>query len=460
MKSVLFSGVFAVLFLIHGCSTAKVGAPDSEVTLPKRFTQSGSIVLDPQWWQIFRDKELNRLIHQALHENFSLQAAWERLEQARATAKKNRADLYPDLTLSGSASSTRNTTTTKSFSLGVAAGYELDLWGRVRSIAESSRYDLLASEQNLRSSAVSLSAEIATAWFNLQEQHKQINVLGKQSILNKKNLILTEQKFRSGLSKASDVLQQRQNLEAIKAEKIVTQNKIALYKNQLAVLLGQTPGSLRYKVRNTLPAIHTLPNTGIPSELLMQRPDVKAAYFKLKAYDSQLYTAIANRYPKFTISASVNGSVPKASDIFDNWIKTLAAGLTVPLLDGNYLKAEAERTKAVRNEALYTYKQTLLEALKEVEDALSNLQYQKRYVTNLNRQLQLAKSATEQIREQYLRGNAEFVSFLNAQLSYEALQRKQVTASRESIEYAISLYRALSTGWEMKRTRTVQKGKQ
>ena len=450
----------AVLLLQAGCTVPADPAPSDPIVLPECFTASGTLQLQPQWWHGFGDDALNRLIDEALASNLSLQATWERLEQARATAAKSGAARYPDLTFEGSASTNRQfgdtTGSSQSFSMGLAASYELDFWGRVNASAEAAALDLKASKEELRTAALSLSGEVATAWFNLQSQHRQAALLQNQITLNEKHLELTERKFRSGQAKASDVLQQRQSLEASKGEAIQVHKNISLYEHRLALLLGRVPGSLSPEPIPALPE-PIIPKTGVPSELLMQRPDVKAAYFALQAADKRLAAAVADRYPRFSIGASIESSALHASDLFNTWLATLAGSLSAPLFDGGLRRAEAQRSAAARNEQFYLYAQTLLDAVKEVEDALSEVAHQRRYVESLERQLELSSAAVAQLREQYLRGSGSFVSFLNAQLSHESLQRNRVSATDLLIEKSITLYRALSTGWEPERQATNQR---
>lgn len=456
MRRRLTLAAVAAALLVSGCSVPKAPELSDALTLPDRFSASGSVAMEPQWWRAFDDAELERLIERALASNLSLQAAWERLEQARAAAVKSGASRYPELSLSGSASTSESRGDTRgssqSYTATLAAGYELDLWGRVRATAEAAEMDLHASKEQLRTAQITLSAEVASAWYRLRGERLQAALLQSQIALNEKHLELTERKFRSAQAKASDVLQQRQSLESSRSEALQVQKSILLYEHQLSLLLGSVPGELRLDAETTLPAPPALPDTGIPSELLMQRPDVKAAYYDLMASDRRLAAAVADRYPKLSLTASAGSSALKAGDLFDTWILSLAGNLTAPLYDGGLRKAEAERTEAVRNEAFYGYAQTLLEALKEVEDALTEIDHQKRYLESLDKQLLLSQAAVEQLREQYLRGSGSFVSFLNAQLSHENLQRSRVTAERELLESTITLYRALSTGWEPRRT--------
>jgi len=451
MKSNIFIITSIILFLT-GCAIPKP-TPVQNVKLPKTFSINGEQELQPKWWEIFEDSELNRLIEHALISNLSLQATWERLSQARAVALKSGASLYPSLSFLSESSTIKNGVSTNSFSAGVAASYEIDLWGRLNNTVDASLFELKASKENLISASISLSAEIASTWYRLKEQHNLATVLKKQIQLNEKHLKITEQKFRSAQAKASDIIQQRQIVESVKGEAILTNGRIELFEHQLALLLGDNAKNLKYSQNSNFSLITELPKMEVPSELLMQRPDVKMAYYKLQASNKQLSSAVADQYPKFTISSSLRSNSISASDIFTNWLSSLVANISAPLFDGYMRKAEVQRSEAIRNEQLYLYSHTLLNALKDVEDSISKVTHQKHYLDSLNRQVELSNLSLKQIREQYIHANSSFISFLNAQLSLQNLQRNQISASRELIENIISLHRALSSGWVIKRNK-------
>jgi len=457
--------ILAPLLLVltqSGCSVPAKPAPAQPVTLPERFSASGEAAVKAQWWESYGDLRLNALVDAALRSNLSLQSTWERLAQARATAVKSAAGLYPDLSLDAGASAAHSfgdaEATSRSFSAGLAASYEIDLWGRVNASADAARFDLEASKENLRTAALSLSAEVATAWFNLVEQRHQALLLENQVALNDKYVTLIRRKFLSGQARASDLLQQRQSLEAVHSERTMAEHRIRLYEHQLALLLGKNPGTVHYETDAPLPDAPALPSAALPSELLMQRPDVKSAFYALQAADRRLAAAVAEQYPKLSLAASLNSSSVTASDLFRNWLATLAANLTAPLFDGGSRKAEAQRSEALRNEALYAYGQSLLGALKEVEDALSGVAHRRAYLEGIDAQLKLSEEAIAQLREQYLRGDGEFSAFLSAKLSHESLQRSRITAARELLDETVNLYRALATGWEPVRTMPTPSG--
>lgn len=451
IKTLLLSIILLGFF--SGCTPDIIPQTQlKDVKLPDKFTASGSATVEKQWWKVFNDKELNRLMEEALMSNLSLKVTWERISQAQATAKSSGATLYPNAqaTISGPSTGIVNGLNTNIYAASLSVSYEIDLWGGIRSMAQAAVYDLQSSQENLRTAALSLSAEVSSTWFNLQSKHLDTKLLEKQIKLNEDNLALTEQKFRIGQVKASDVLQQRQLLESTQGDAILISNEIALLEHQLAILLGKTPSQLHYSKKSSFPKLTKLPQTGVPSEILMQRPDVKKAYFELLATDKRLHKAIVDQYPSFSISASYNSRVTKGSELFNNWLSILAGNLTAPLLDGGLRTAEKERLQALKSEKLHTYNEVLLKALKEVEDALTQVKHRQAYLKSLNKQIILAEASTQQIKLQYLHGDSDYISFLNAKRTHQSLQRNQINATYTLLENHIKLYRSLSTGWRMK----------
>jgi len=449
------AAVILSTLLLTGCSVPVAPQNGETPPLPERFSAAGSLETVPFWWKRFDDAALDRLEGDALAGNLSLQATWERFEQARQAARKSGAARYFDLGLDADATryepSGSGAKGYNGFGVALAASYEIDLWGRIDATADAAGYDMLASKEALRTASLSLSAEVASAWYALQHERLQRSLIRSQSDLASRQLLTIEAMFRGAQASATDVLQQRQSLEALNAEALASDNSARLYEHRLALLLGKTPGSLRFESLDTLPDVRALPATGLPSEVLMRRPDVRNAYFSLQAADRRLAAAVADRYPRITLAASAGSSALHASDLFSNWLLSLGASLSAPLFDGGERKAEALRSEAARNEAFYTYSQTLLEALKEVEDALATRDYQSRRLDNLDAQLALSARALDQRYARYRNGQGDFLSYLSARSTHEGLQRSVLSASLDLVDATITLERTLAGGWEPQR---------
>jgi len=444
-----------LLCLLPGCSFVREPA-SPPVALPEAFSDSGAAPLAGRWWRSLDDVELDGLVEQALADNLSLYGAWDRLDQARATARKAGAELLPTLTAEGGvarswqeASGVRSQAT--SYSAGLVASYELDLWGRVRASRAASVLEVEATAEDVQASAISLTAEVADTWYRLVEQRGQRLLLESQLDTNLKVLTLLDLQFRTGRIGIADVLQQRQLVESKRGERHAVEARLTVLENALAVLLGQAPGLQELPSQQTLPELPPLPRTGVPAELLERRPDVRRAWLRMRAADQRVASAVAARFPRLSLGGSLEDTAASAGELFDDWFASLAANLALPLVDGGLRRAEVERTRGVAAEALHDYGQVVLEALAEVEDALAQERRQRELVTSLELQVGYAGESVERIRDRYLKGAADYERVLTALLSYQNLQLRVLSARRELLGYRIALCRALAGGWELAR---------
>jgi len=428
------------------CSVAIKDVP-TPVSLPERFSVTGQTKAPNQWWLTFNDAALNRLIDQALNENFTLLAAFNRLEQARAVAKKSGAELIP--AVNGTMGATQRSTdssTMNNLSVGLAASYELDLWGRIRANLHAAELDTLAAEEDIASAAISVSAEIASTWYKLVEQRQQLKLLDSQIKINHDNVSMVTTRFRLGQATAADVFQQSQLLEFVVGSRLTVIANIKVLENQLAILTGKSPGTAKIPEQDNFPALPPIPETGLSADLIQRRPDLRKAYFRIQAADQRIASAIADRFPKLGLSAGIDVNAPDLQSLFNNWMATIAGNLLMPLIDGGRRIAEVERNQAVSAEAVNNYAGTLLNAVKEVENALIQEHQQYQLALNLDKQVHLSQQASAQIRMRYIYGAMDFLRVLSALLSQQSLERNRLLAQQQLIDFRINLYRALASG--------------
>jgi len=290
----------------------------------------------------------------------------------------------------------------------------------------------------------------AQTWYSLAEQRGQLKILDQQLKTNQDYLAIITLHFRRGQLSATDVLQQRQLVEATRGDRTLVESTIAVLENLLAVLAGRTPENFSAPPGDTLPEIPDLPQTGIPAEWLRRRPDVRAAERRIQAADQRVAAAIADQLPRLGIAFNAETSAEAVRDLFDNWVASLAANIAAPLL-GGLRRAEVRRTKAVVSERINSYGQVMLASLAEVEDALAQEAQQARYVESLSRQLELANKAAERTLDNYTKGTMTFTRYLTTLLSYQRLQRTHLLAKRQLVGFRIDLYRSLAGGWELTR---------
>ncbi len=444
------------LTVLAGCSPFKPAtrtAPPKDI--PDKFSlYTGESTPDRQWWLNFGSAELNRLIKTGLADNLSFRETWARLAQSRAVATRTGASRYPDLTGSASAGTSRSQSGTRSavgaevFSLGLASSYELDLWGRLQAERQAAALEVVATREDLNTAAISLAAEIASRWLGVISSRKQKALLEKQLGTNETILELVALRFRNAMVSALDVYQQKQLVESVQAEIPLVEEKERLLLHELAVLLGKPPGADLNVATDRFPALPTLPAVGLPAGLLSARPDIRAAGRRLEAADWQIAVARANRLPTISLSARARyGESGDLDTLFDAWLLNLSASLTAPLLDGGIRKAEVDRTRAVVNQKLAVYRDTVLNAIKEVEDALVSEDKQQAHIAGLQQIIATARKALEEASVRYRNGISDYLPVLSQLLSVQSLENKLILRQETRLATRIALHRALGGAW-------------
>jgi len=407
------------------------------------------------WWYAFDSSELNRLLNRAFAGNLPLQQAWARMEQARALAVQAGADLYPDLNATGStiqarqrsANGTSDTFTTRQYAIGLSTQYEIDLWGRIRSRENAAVLTAEAAREDWNTTVIALAANVAATWARILAQQSQLRLLKKQLETNLTYLELVELRYRKGVVTGLDVFQQQQIVEGVQSQIPLAEAQEQLYHNQLAVLLGQAPGRRLDIQAADLPVPTQVPAAGLPADLLANRPDVRAAGRRLEAADWELAAARANRLPAVSLTGTAGYGPADIDVMLDNWILSLAGNLTAPLLDGGRRAAEVDRVRAAIDENLAAYRETVLTALREVEDALVAEHFQRRHIAALDRQLEAARNALLEARELYRKGVDDYLPVLTQLLAVQGLERDLITQRTQLLIDRIDLYTALGGSW-------------
>ena len=452
-------GLLLILSLIAaaGCADLHpVREPADPAPVPEGFSDSGARPLPDRWWLDFDDPQLTELVDRALSGNPGLRVWWDRLSQYEAIAGRTRAVRAPQVDGRVGAGGTvvgvdRNVERGSDLVFGLAATWELDVWGRLEARESAALLDIAAGEEELRAAAISLSALVAGTWYQLVEQRAQADLLNRQIETNEQVLELITIRFRQGRLASEDVLRQRQLVEATRANRLVAEGNAAVLENQLAVLLGAVPRSVEFVDIRQLTEVPTLPSTGLPAELVDRRPDLRRAYQRLLAADRRVAEAIADRYPRLALSASGSTTTTSFGDVFNAWVVSIAADAVAPLLDGGERKAEVDRTRAVVSERIHDYAVVVLDSLREVEDALVRERMQQEYIASLRAQYAISTDVVERMRDRHTRGGLSYLDVLQALTSQQGLERSILAAKRQLLEYRVALCRALAGGWTMNR---------
>lgn len=451
MGILLLFGIASFAFM--GCSP-KEKATSVPVDTSRVFSASGTAQISEKWWTAFENERLNKMVDSALTHNFNLKTAWQRLQASRAVVDREASSLLPSVDASASGQMSQYVTQYfqgQDLELGLSSSYEIDLWGRVRSRVEAERFRAKASYTDYKAAAISLSAEIVSTWYQMIEAQNQLDLIKEQLTTNEKVLSLLEARFGSGQIRSADILRQRRLLESTREQEIAAEAAVQLLEHQLAILLGNPPQEEFDRIKDSLPELPAIPETGLPAELIRRRPDVQSAFNMLQAADREVAAAISNQYPRFSISASTSTSADNVENLFRDWAYSLAGNIMAPIFYGGRLRAEVDRAEAVKQQRLYSYGQTILNAFREVEDALLQEKKQREKLQSIKKQLKIARQSYEQLRVEYFNGMGGYLDVLSALDEVQRLQRNLLTANLQMLEYRISLYRSLAGGFETQR---------
>jgi NodT family efflux transporter outer membrane factor (OMF) lipoprotein len=450
-----------------GCSPHEVARDVKPVvSVPQRFVEtSGKDRVAAKWWRTFADPSLDVLVEHALAGNLDLKRAAVRLGIAQALARKNGARSWPELNLDGRINASKSNfffgkaTTplggnqidivTTTIPLTVAASYELDLWGRIASASAAAQLDLQATAEDARAMAITISSQVVETWFSLLEQRAQRALLRRQVELNKVMLKLIQGRFGQGQADAVAVLQQRQQLAAVRARLPLIEGQLVVLGHQLAALLGRAPHQPQVVDTSTrFPAVPALPSAGLPATVLQRRPDIRAARIRVQAADHRVGVALADRFPNIRLGGSTGFQGRDGlSGFLDTWIWNLVTSVSAPLFDGGRRAAEVDRSRYALKDTVLAYSQVVLRALYEVEDALVQERQQRAHVMAQARQLELAKQTLLETRRRYAGGQGDYLPVMSALQALERVEREHLGARRALLTRRVGLYRALAGSW-------------
>lgn len=447
-------GLLGILLALTGGCTRPIQKPMSPVDVPRTFSIAGTAPMPEKWWRAFDDPKLEALIERALTDNLSLQVAWDRLVQAHALARQANASLWPRADFEAGAGKTyqdtsRGRTDSSLYRVGVAAGYEVDLWDRLGSTRKAAWLEVQASQDAVDTAAITLAASVASTWYQLAEAKELVRIAQAQIQTNEKVLEVVTIQFRKNIASAADVFRQRQLVASTKATLIAAEETVALLQYTLSVLIGEPPRQTWGQTEIAFPTLTPTPRLGVPSDVLLRRPDVRQALRRVQAADQRMAAAIANQYPRISLSASIDTSATSVRDLFDDWFANLAANAVQPLFDGKQRKAEVARQKALVRENVHRWSLAVLDALTEVETALTQEQQQAQRLANLNVQLELARETYKRNRESFIKGQVDYIRVLESLQSLQGLELRVIAAQQTLVQRRIDLYRSLAGPFDL-----------
>jgi NodT family efflux transporter outer membrane factor (OMF) lipoprotein len=442
-----------------GCSPHKVTRnPAPPIAVPTAYSSisADGANLSDKWWKDFGDPELDKLVDDALLGNLQVRAAWQRVEQAKAIAKQAGAGHYPAVNVTSSVRKQNETSLGPGASfvlptspVSIEASYEVDIFKRIGNSQAAALSDTMAARDQVESMAMTLVAQIAEAWFSLSAQRARLELLEVQIKTSGQFLELAELRLGQGLGSSVDMLQQKAQLAAVEGQRPLLESSVSVLENQLAILTGRAPSEFKAAVQNELPPLPARPSSGVPADLLLRRPDVRAARLQVEAADYRVAVAVANRLPSLRLGASY-GPFQVADLVFSTAnIWQIGANLLAPIFQGGRLKAEVTRNEALVQEKSYNFGQALLLALVEVENAAIQETKQIEYVAQLQGQLVIAQATLEEARQRYSAGlgNDSFVQILLSLSSSQQIEQSLLLAQKQALSHRIQFCRALGGSW-------------
>ena len=480
--------------LVSGCTVGPDYHPP-EMPVPGAFVgpQPTGAAIDPAtWWTVFGDATLDSLIMRALRDNPDIAIAASRVKQARLQEIISRANGKPIVNAdanvthiefsknagfsslarqfsgggsgsgaggadgagpsgsSGGIALPGSGITT--YALGFDANWELDVFGGARRGVEGALARTEAAEWNRRDAAVMIAAEVAQAYFALRLDAVQVDVIEAELDRQRGALRIAGEVARVGLVPPIDVTRQRSSITSTEARLPPIRADIAVRRHALAILLGDAPATLDEEFRTALPALEPVPAVpaGLPADLLRRRPDIRAAERNLAAATADIGVAVADLYPKFTLTGMAQLISSSLATLFsgDSLQLTGTGAAQFPLIDWGRRGATVDIRKAQRDEAYVRYRTTVLGALRDVEDALVRVQAERNRRTALVAAVADAQASVTAISAQYRTGFVAQDSLLNAEAQLLSASEQVAGSDAQLRQQTIALFKALGGGWE------------
>ncbi len=410
---------------------------------------------DEAWWTDFGDNALNSLLTEAIDNSPSLEAALARLQQFRALSRSTHSSLFPTVVANGSYQDGERAfggigkINLDYYDVSVSAQYEIDLWGKLSARRRAAYGDLLASENDVRTALLTLTSQVARTYFQIVDLKEQQRLLEQTLVSNQSAHDLVSNRYVLGVVTSLDVYQSEANLAQTRAQKATIDAALATTEHLLSVLMGRYPETDIDGVATSLPPQFLSKSEGVPSDLLNRRPDIRAARARLFASDARWASANAALLPSFSLTGTfgnVNKKLENALDP-DEMLWNLVAGLTAPIFQGGRLAGEAQRSEAAFRESAAVYKQVVLNAFREVEDALVRGEKLRERILQLERQSEAAGNSFRVADDQYRQGIISYLQVLITQNSYFQAQSALISARRELLNNRIDLATALGGSW-------------
>jgi len=455
--------IAALAFLLPASCATDTASRGEPASIPAAWKNGGDF---PQaapdkdlarWWAKFGDPTLNQLIAAALQDNPDISSASARIRESRARRDAERSGLFPSL--DGSATTNSRTTDTSpggrtsdtTYSASLNASWDTDLFGSRRSSLQAAAANLAAAEENLNSVHAALAAEIATTYTTLRSDQAKLAVLRQTVATREETAQLAVWRNQAGETDTLESSQALSSLESARAGIPTLEQNIAQGRNQLARLAGREPGAFDSLLAGKKDIPHP-PSTlaiGIPADTLRQRPDVRIAGYQVLAAAANTRSVEATRYPSLNLSGSLGMNTVSASRLLnpETTAANLATSLTSPIFDAGRIRANIEAADAAEQQAIDSFRSTVLTALTETENALIACRRSTERLATLEKATQLARETDDLARKRYQAGEIDFLDVLDSQRTLLSLEDSLLNTRTDRTTAYIRLYQALGGGW-------------
>jgi multidrug efflux system outer membrane protein len=454
IRSILFLFLLGILF--YSCAVG----PDfqkPQMEIPKYFTYDSlatDSLVNLKWWEIFNDPVLDTLVLTALYENKNVLIAISRIEEARANLGFTEADIFPKIDLQGGATRGNFTGGLKldseinNFFIAPVVNWEIDFWGKFRRANESAKAQYLASEFSLRKIQISLITEVVSTYFLLLDFKERLRISEQTLESRFESLGIIQERFDKGIIPEIDLNQAQIQKEIAASTVPLYKRLVAQTEHLLSILLGRMPSSIKTVIeideRDVPPEIPV----GLTSQLLERRPDISESLFLLQSQNARVGVAVAQMFP----SISLTGLFGLASDDLSSLTEgnpawSISGSLLGPIFNFGKNTSRVEIEEARTEQALYQYENTVLNAFREVEDALVEVQTFKEQLKAIERQYLAAKNAEMLSRMRYDGGVTSYLEVLESERTLFTAELQLSEIRQLTFNSYIKLYKALGGGW-------------
>jgi outer membrane protein, multidrug efflux system len=446
--------------LAVACATPETARPTFELPDMQAAAPQG---IDRFWTQ-FNDPQLNTLIDEALKNNLDLRAAIARIDEARANLRLARAPLYPSLDAEFGANRSRTSDSTAqqfqgphattTYSTGLRASYEVDVWGKVASGRDAAQSSLLATRYAAETVRIALVAQVATAYFALRANDAALTLAQETLKTRDENVKLQKQRFDAGVASDYELKLAQAERAAVAALVPANERAVALAESALAVLTGRSPKtvfspSIARGADITAAAAPEVP-AGLPSDLLARRPDIRQAEAQLSAAYARISEARAQYYPSLTLTARYGGESAELSDLLTAPARvwSIGANLLQPIIGAQRIAAQVDAATARREQASIAYQQAVQSAFRDAHDALVAHRSARAAFTAQDERRARVIEALKLAELRQRNGYSSYIDVLDAQRNLLDAESARLTALRDRQNAIVDLYKALGGGWD------------